>query len=151
MSHAKDDETAYNVDPPWERRRHREMLIVCLTVVIAAFLLDVGAEERVYVRGCSTAYLPPLCGSRDLFGVDCPGCGLTRSIVYLAHGKYRNSFEMHRLGWLFAVAILLQFPYRIVCLLRPNKNPVSLPLRRATANVLIIALVLNWVLQLAAG
>jgi hypothetical protein len=36
---------------------------------------------------------------------ECPGCGLTRSIIELAHGNLESSLASHRLGLLLAGAI----------------------------------------------
>jgi hypothetical protein len=48
-----------------------------------------------------------------LLGVDiCPGCGLGRSIIFLFHGHWQESFAAHPLGF-FAVIFLL---YRIISL-----------------------------------
>src|SRR5204862_4774402 len=34
------------------------------------------------------------------------------------HGDFAASWRLHRLGWLMAVALLLQCPYRLICLSR---------------------------------
>ncbi|MEQ6900891.1 DUF2752 domain-containing protein [Nocardioides sp. YIM 152588] len=41
---------------------------------------------------------PVLCPFRRLTGLPCPGCGLTRSWVYLVHGWWRESFLAHPFG-----------------------------------------------------
>lgn len=41
--------------------------------------------------------LPP-CPSVLLFGRPCPGCGMTTSFTYLAHGQIREAFRVHALG-----------------------------------------------------
>jgi len=38
-------------------------------------------------------YMLP-CMSKKLFGFDCPGCGLQRSVVLLAKGEFGAAFEM---------------------------------------------------------
>lgn len=40
----------------------------------------------------------PPCMFRTLFGLPCPGCGLTRSIIALWHGEPTLSFRYHPLG-----------------------------------------------------
>ena len=46
---------------------------------------------------------PVICPFRRLTGLPCPGCGLTRSWVYLAHGRWGDAFAAHPFG-LVAVA-----------------------------------------------
>ena len=131
-------------DPDWKPWRDWELLLICSVAVAAAFLLDVR-DNRCVGYGFS---LPPLCGSRAVFGVDCPGCGLTRSIIHLAHGRWGESFAAHRLGWLMGLAILLQLPYRTLCLLRAGGNPVPRAIRRTFTACIIVALLGNWLVKM---
>ena len=95
-------------------------LFMGLAVPIAALALDVVEHgQHVALRFAPALVLPPTCASRALFGVDCPACGLTRSIIFLAHGGFAESLAMHRFGWLVFALILAQIPYRI-CQLRGN-------------------------------
>jgi hypothetical protein len=36
---------------------------------------------------------PPLCLSRLLFGVPCPGCGMTRAFSCALHGRFRRALR----------------------------------------------------------
>ena len=36
-----------------------------------------------------------LCLLRDLFGIPCPGCGMTRAFLFLAHGDIRSAMELN--------------------------------------------------------
>jgi Protein of unknown function (DUF2752) len=92
------------------------MLLLSLVVIVAAFALEVLPDQRVALRGAQAAVLPPMCLTHELTGVDCPGCGLTRSFVHLAHGDWWESWHVHHLGWLLAAAVVLQVPYRVYCL-----------------------------------
>lgn len=49
---------------------------------------------------------PVICPFRALTGLPCPGCGLTRSWVYAAHGWWRESFASNPFG-LVVVAFVL--------------------------------------------
>ena len=39
-------------------------------------------------------YMLP-CMSKQLFGMDCPGCGLQRSVVFLLKGDFIAAFKMY--------------------------------------------------------
>lgn len=39
-------------------------------------------------------YMLP-CFSKKIFGIDCPGCGLQRSIAFLLQGDFTAAFEMY--------------------------------------------------------
>lgn len=49
---------------------------------------------------------PVICPFRALTGLPCPGCGLTRSWVYAAHGWWRESFAANPFGLVVVVGIL---------------------------------------------
>lgn len=51
---------------------------------------------------------PLLCPFRLLTGLPCPGCGMTRSVVALAHGDLHASLFYHPLGFVVvAVGVML--------------------------------------------
>lgn len=136
--------------PAWDpvdarRRRHREMLFFAAVLVLGGLSLDVRSDQRVIVRGLSSMPFPPSCLSKELLGIPCPGCGLTRSVVYLAHGQWRESLAMHRLGWLMALGALLQFPYRILALRREDAEFLSPRTRNVIAKSFVTLLMLNWI------
>jgi len=49
---------------------------------------------------------PTLCTFRNLTGYDCPGCGLTRSVVAFLHGDLGGSLRAHPLGAILFVGFL---------------------------------------------
>ena len=102
-----------------QRTVHVLFLLLGLGVPVAALSLDVVENnQRVAPSFAPAAPLPASCLSRTVFGFDCPACGLTRSIIFLAHGRWADSLAVHRLGWLVFAMILMQVPYRIFRLLR---------------------------------
>jgi Protein of unknown function (DUF2752) len=140
-------------DPASEsaRRRHREMLGVACVVCALAFALQETPGGRVAVRGFPQLPLPQTCASRSLFGVRCPGCGLTRSVIHFAEGDWRASWQSHRLGGLMAVLIALQIPYRLLALRRPDRPLLPVRLQIFFGSALIALLIGNWLVDLVAG
>ena len=92
--------------------------------------------------------VPPLCLSRSCFGVSCPGCGLTRSFIHLAHADWDASWKCHRLGWLLAAMLVLQVPYRIHGLRHPDNPLLSAGWRIWITRILIALLIGNWLVGL---
>jgi hypothetical protein len=66
-------------------------VFVCVGLLVP-FLLSVkpNDDESVYLLG-GDVRLPGKCYSRGYFDVDCPGCGLTRSIVCISHGQWNRA------------------------------------------------------------
>jgi hypothetical protein len=126
------------------------MLAVAGAVVILAFLLEVHSDQRVAFSLLPECPLPETCPSRSLFHTECPGCGLTRSFVHLAHGDWAASLKVNRVGWLLALAVVLQFPYRVVALRTQNGAPLGSSVPKMFGWLLIFALVANWLVKIAA-
>jgi hypothetical protein len=127
------------------RRRHAAVLGASGLVVVAAFLLQVLPDgEHVAIRGLRRWPLPHSCLTRVWFDQRCPACGLTRSIIHLAQGDGPGSLRAHRIGWVLALAIVAQIPYRIIALRRIDQPPIHPGLAEAFGVFLIVLLVGNW-------
>ncbi len=131
------------------RSRHRLVLIGVALVLAASFVLTVVDGDRVAVRGFEAYPLPHTCASRMMMiQRGCPGCGLTRSFVHLAAGHWQDSLNVHRLGWLLALAFLLQIPYRAAGLLGTNPLPLGKRTPAVFGYSLLALLFANWVVSL---
>lgn len=141
------------VDPARLRcNHHRNILVICTVVVVIAVTLQTRSDQRVEFAWLPGVPMPQTCASRIIFDVDCPGCGLTRSFIALAAGDFSNAFQQNRTGWLLAVALLIQFPYRLY-LFRHTKThglPEPFPgwLTPAFTWTLLVALIGNWALKI---
>lgn len=129
-------------------RYHVEMLVLAIIVLAAACLLEVRDDQKVALTWIPSMVMPPTCVSNETFGVPCPGCGLTRSFVELGHGQLENSLAHHRIGWILAVAVAFQIPYRIV-VLKQRRNSLFHPeIAKWISRVLIALLLVNWLWEL---
>jgi len=129
------------------RERHWSVLAISLAVIGLAYCLEVTESQRVAVSGWAGFPVPELCSSRMLFGVSCPGCGLTRSFVHLAHARVAESLAAHRVGWILALVIVLQIPYRIHALRQSPIGGLHSHWPRWVSAALIVMLIGNWILR----
>jgi hypothetical protein len=114
--------------------------------------LQVRPDGRVAVPGLRDHPLPEACLAQRWFHMRCPGCGLTRSFISLAHGHWHQSITYHRLGWLLFLAAALQVPYR----LRRLYGPPPLPAKRKGVGLwlgwaLVALLIGNWCAEMILG
>ncbi|MFQ5733119.1 MAG: DUF2752 domain-containing protein [Planctomycetaceae bacterium] len=128
-----------------QRRNHRFVLFVSVFALVISFLLEVVPHGRVAFRGFESMPLPHTCSARVLFGYGCPGCGLTRGYVHLAHGRWQASLAVHRLAWLLALATLLQVPYRLVAIYGNNPAPLGKTWPQVFGWTLVGLLLANWI------
>jgi hypothetical protein len=126
--------------------RHRQMLAIAAAILVLSLLLKVGSDDHAAFAFLPAWPIPSSCPSQTIFGVDCPGCGLTRSFIHLAHGDWQLAFSKHRLGWLLALAVVLQLPYRLAGLLGRNRLPLGKRFPKFFGIALIVALIGNWLL-----
>ena len=130
-----------------DRQRHRLLLGLALFVLVMTFLLDVRSDDRVVVRGLPDFPLPHSCTMYRVWGVKCPGCGLTRSFIRLAKGDVAGSFHSHHLGWAMALLVGVQIPYRAACLWRPAHKSWKRYFPRWAALTFLAAMFVNWVVD----
>jgi len=93
----------------------------------------------------------PLCLFQFLSHLDCPGCGLTRSIISISHGQFIEALRYNALGpvvYLFLALLLIQASFRLIL----RKTPFALALRsRWTFYLFALLFWGQWILKLAQG
>ena len=90
------------------RSADRSMMLLCGLVLLASFLLTPGVD----VVSLGSWHVPALCMSRRVFDIQCPGCGLTRSFVFLAHFHPVMAWEANKLGIPMYFLVAAQIPFR---------------------------------------
>ncbi len=71
---------------------------------------------------------PVFCATRRMFGIPCPGCGLTHSWVAAAHGDFVEAFSAHPFGPLLMLAAAT---WLVLRLLRVQVRPWPVRLERS--------------------
>ena len=89
---------------------------------------------------------PVICPFRALTGLPCPGCGLTRSWVYAAHGWWRESFAANAFGLLVALAVVAFAVTVVVRRVRRQSPPV---LDRALRHPVVLGIGAVWLVYAA--
>lgn len=95
--------------PPLHPLVHLGILAACAMIVGLSMILSPSAEA-LSLFGVE---IPPLCMWKRLSGMDCLGCGLTRSFTYMGHGELGRAFELHVLGPVLFVLVASQVPWRL--------------------------------------
>ncbi|MEZ0230832.1 MAG: DUF2752 domain-containing protein [Planctomycetota bacterium] len=128
------------------RKHHATYLGMALVVLVLSFVLREDTEVvRLPLVGTP---LPPLCPLKFQTGWDCPGCGLTRSFVALAHGDLAKSWAHHRIGIALFAITAYQLVYRTFMIVKGEDRIERLvPVHRWIGRALIAALLANWALK----
>ncbi|MBX3420618.1 MAG: DUF2752 domain-containing protein [Pirellulaceae bacterium] len=131
-----------------------------LTAPVAVLALSVllrPGPDRSLLLPWSTIALPDACTSYRLLGVDCPGCGLTRSFVHLSRGNLAAAWQLNPVGIALYVLVIAQIPLATVqCLPQRIRNAWRrrpFYSRWFGANMwialgMMVALAMQWVLRM---
>ncbi|MBM4326647.1 MAG: DUF2752 domain-containing protein [Deltaproteobacteria bacterium] len=97
------------------RIEHLYILALSAAAVFGSFLLNLSPTGTPYISAPwsdTPLHLSETCFSRRVLGISCPGCGLTRSFVAVAHGQIQSAFRYNLMGPVLYLVCLLQIPYR---------------------------------------
>lgn len=88
------------------------------------------------------SYMLP-CYTKQLFGIDCPGCGLQRSALFLIKGEFISAFIMYPAIYpmlmLFAfLGIKKLFPFK-------HSNTITITLMVSTVSFILINYILKFI------
>jgi hypothetical protein len=119
-----------------ERQIHLNVLLSTILLIIAAFFL---------VRYRSVLELVPrVCVAQALFGIPCPGCGITRSVLALLAGDVRQAWLHNPAGPVLCAATASQVPLRCLVLIDRFPSRIAFITSRMVTVVLMLFLMVNW-------
>jgi hypothetical protein len=125
-------------------------LALSVAVLTAAAMFSREGETRINFPFVD-APLPVLCHLKRLTGLDCPGCGMTRCFVSLAHGDMASAWRFNPAGILLFALVVVQIPYRAIQIWRVSRGQSELNLRPVSTifiALLVSALLLQWAWKL---
>lgn len=76
---------------------------VFLSPLFALYFLTAATAKNVWLFG---EQIHIGCWFRDYFGVPCPVCGMTRSVILTVHGELATAFQMHIGGPLLILGVI---------------------------------------------
>lgn len=98
----------WSSNSPPQRLSYWLWLTGSIAILLLSWIMSTGDGRQVLLPGMGV--LPEICTLHTRFGVDCPGCGLTRSFIYLAHGNLRAAWTLNPIGLLLFVFVASQIP-----------------------------------------
>ncbi|MEM7475606.1 MAG: DUF2752 domain-containing protein [Planctomycetota bacterium] len=123
-------------------------------MLLATLILDVRAEGRVGIAG-TEFLLPESCMMKSRFQVECPGCGLTRSMIHIANGRFSAAWGLNWVSFVVFVYSLIQLPISLLhAFLAPESKAASrlyqiaIWVNERAMVVVIVLLATRWLLNL---
>ncbi len=101
-------------------------------------ILLIGAYLYPYIPGHDA----PWCALKIGTGIDCPGCGLVRSVSALLHGNVIDSLKFHVLGFVIVVFFLYVWISAFL------KRPLNVGRVKTFSLLFVLALFLQWIARI---
>ncbi len=121
---------------------HLGILVLCLAVVVTAFVLP---ADKALARELGLRW-HFYCFMDDIFGLKCASCALARSLASFTSGEVTRAFKYYPLGPTIFIYLCFQLPYRMAAV---AKAPRALSRRiqrlNATFTVVVVGLIVfDW-------
>lgn len=115
-------------------------------LLLSLFLLSPFVVRRFVSK------TPSICTLRNIAGIGCPGCGLTRSVCALSEGRVGAAIKLHAFGPLVYGLGIVAWLYYLIALLR-NREPFKIePKHTARAWLaVVVGMIGYWIVRLVLG
>lgn len=114
-------------------RIHLSFLLSSLAILLALPLLP---------------HIPHICLARTLFGIPCPGCGITHSLLAVEHFNFAVAWRSNPSGLVFASGFLFQLAARPIALWFPSTGESVCRLSRTISGGVVACIFAVWILRL---
>ena len=111
--------------------------------------MHTSGQKSVYLPGANFS-LPEICTAKRVFGIPCPGCGLTRAFVSISHGEFSRAWRFNPASFLFYPFVFVQIPWNAmqIFLIRKRGYGLRVPYIHFLPIAIAIVLFLQWLVRL---
>ena len=109
--------------------------IGALVIIIACIVLWLIPEKCLFDNHQGNT----LCIAKMMFGIDCPGCGLTRGIYCVLHFQFQKSLQYNLASPIFMLLLMGQF----LSVYKPDLK-ITMKLNKAAYYLFIVAITVNY-------
>lgn len=129
-----------------QHRWHVKMLLMYIGIIFGVIAIH---SRDIQILGFS---VHNFCLIKTLFGIECPVCGVTRSVLNTMHFNFSRAFLYHPLGPLITFLIILNFIYFLLTVLFKKMIKIKwdkeVKLFSKVDTILITLLIVSWILKL---
>ncbi len=119
--------------------------IIVLSAIIVISIIAYIEEEQVYV---ADNIVIGKCIIKEMTGIDCPSCGLTRSFVSISNGQWIRSLKYNFAGLLIYILLISQIINSSLFIVRKKYNRYISQFNIIFGISTCIILIVNWILKL---
>ena len=129
-------------------RKHLYMILLLLTIIVVSFFLAIDCNEVIHFSLSNHYSILGICLFKEIFNVDCPTCGLTRSFIAIGHLQFNKAWHYNRVGMFIYLYLLLQILYHLSFFIKKGKYFKSYNhnvMFKAINYFILVLLISNWI------
>ena len=119
-----------------------DLNILLSNIVIILVFLVFKNQVIVFLN-----FFPHYCLFDKLIGIECPVCGITRSLCEISEGDIKSANAFNSNGIIVAFFFAIQVPLRLFALINSKKGYLVKFISKTISNMIIIILLLTWLLK----
>lgn len=125
---------------------HGIMLTGSVIIILLSFLMKADDSNQVFLPGASVA-MPESCLSKMYWGIDCPGCGMTRAFIRISAGQFTKARQLNSASFIVYLFVAIQIPWHAMQLsrIRQGVGVVDSWWTIVPALAVIVTLVVCWI------
>ena len=104
---------------------HLGLMLAAIAVITLSFLMRLVGDTFVFMPG-SFLPMPESCAMKQMFGMPCPGCGLTRAFISISDLKFVRAWNFNPASFVVYAFVVGQIPWRIFQMIRIAKGKLPL-------------------------
>lgn len=128
---------------------HLGFLAAATIILTMSFVMRAEGETSVYLPGTFIP-MPESCSAKRLFGLDCPGCGLTRAFISISSGQLARAWHFNPASFLLYPFVVIQIPWNVFQISRIVRRipPLASVWFFAAPILIAVALVVQWLVRM---
>ena len=92
------------------------VLLMVTAAIVMSFVMTIEGQE-VYLPLASQP-IPEVCASRNLFGMDCPGCGMSRAFISISNLEIDKALAFNSASLVVYLFVAIQIPWHLMQIFR---------------------------------
>ena len=119
-------------------------------VLLLSFLMKSEGEKAVFLPGFKTA-MPETCASQRLFGIDCPGCGMTRAFISISSGRLTRAWNFNPASFIVYLFVAVQIPWHTIQIwrLKNRRRPLVTRWAYLAPVAMVVVMAVHWVWKIS--
>ncbi len=147
------EESGFELNPDYVRSEltlHWLFLLMAAIIILLSFLMRSEGEKSVFLPGFASA-MPETCSAQRLFGIDCPGCGMTRAFISISSAQFSRAWNFNPASFIVYFFVAVQIPWHTfqIWRLTARRQPLVTAWAYMAPIGVVVILTINWIWKIS--